>query len=306
MFDWNDLRYFLAVARTGSTMAASRDLKVSQATVSRRIGVLEAAVGTPLFVRKPSGYTLTPRGTAVLTEAELVEHSVLAFSAAIAAESRRLTGVVRLTTVEVLANDRIIPALPRFRTSHPDIQVEILTTDQYLDLVRGEADVAVRFGSRPDQDTLIIRHLLNLEETIYATRGLVDQFGIPASLAEIGSYPYVIIGTPQGLAFHDAWLGQIAPDLKIAHKASSMSALTASVKAGLGAAVLPCIQADSEPDLVRLFDPIPELMTPCWLVTTDAARRQPHIRAVMDFIIELFDQFRSDQSSRHGDVEPQG
>jgi DNA-binding transcriptional LysR family regulator len=140
MFDWNDLRFFLAVARTGSTLAASRQMTVSQATVSRRVGVLEQAVGTALFVRRPSGYRLTPRGEIMLPVAEAVEAAVTAFTDGIAAETRRLTGTVRITTVDVVANQWIIPALPAFRDQHPEVRVELDASDHYLDLARGEAD----------------------------------------------------------------------------------------------------------------------------------------------------------------------
>ncbi|MEW6577464.1 MAG: LysR family transcriptional regulator, partial [Pseudomonadota bacterium] len=95
MFDWNDLRFFLAVARTGSTLAAGRSLKVAQATVSRRITMLEEALGTPLFVRSPSGYTLSVRGQAMLPHAERVEREVEALQNSVAAEGRRLSGTVR-------------------------------------------------------------------------------------------------------------------------------------------------------------------------------------------------------------------
>jgi DNA-binding transcriptional LysR family regulator len=287
MFDWNDLRYFLAVARTGSTLGASKNMRVSQATVSRRITVLEEAVGTALFIRRPTGYTLTPRGEAMLPVAETVEASVAAFTDGIAAEARRLNGTVRLTMVEVSANEWIIPALPKLRARHPDIKLEILASDNYLDLVRGEADIAIRFGSKPEQESLIVRHLLDLQETVYATPEIANRYGYLSCLTDLKNYPVIAVGTPQGLAYMQDWLAESAPDAKITHHASSLPALVASAKAGLGVAVLPCVMGDQTPELVRLIPPIPELATPCWLVTSESARRQPHIRAVMDFIIDL-------------------
>jgi DNA-binding transcriptional LysR family regulator len=297
MFDWNDLRYFLAVARTGSTLGASKQLRVSQATVSRRITVLEEAVGTALFVRRPTGYTLTPRGEAMLPVAETVEASVVAFTDGIAAESRRLTGTVRLTTVEVSANEWIIPALPELRARHPDIKLEILASDNYLDLLRGEADVAIRFGNKPEQESLIVRHLLDLQETVYATAEIANRFGYLSRLSDLKNYPVIAVGTPQGLAYMQSWLAECAPDAEIVHHASSIPALVASAKAGLGVAVLPCVMGDQTPELVRLFEPIPELATPCWLVTSEAARQQPHIRAVMDFIIDIVGRMNQMQSN---------
>ncbi len=302
MFDWNDLRYFLAVARAGSTLAASRSLKVSQATVSRRIGVLETAVGTPLFVRKPSGYTLTPRGTAVLASAESVEGAVQTFSDTIAAESRRLTGVVRLTTVEAAANRWIIPALPAFNARYPDIRIEIDSSTEHLNLLRGEAEIALRFSSKPLDESLIARQLMQLEETVYASAALAAQIGMPKTVADLVTYPFILY-TGDGPAMLDEWVEEAVPGAVVAHRASSVFGVIAGIKAGLGVSVLPCLLGDDEPGLVRLLPPIPELTTPGWLITTDAARRQPHVRAVIDFLVETIQAAMAARTARQGAAE---
>ena len=284
MLDWNDLRYFLAVARTGSTLAASKQLKVSQATVSRRVTVLEDVIGVQLFVRKPSGYSLTPRGESVLPAAESVEAAILSFSDNIAAEARRLAGTVRLTTVESAANTWLIPALGLLRARYPDLRVEIITSDQNLDLLRGEADVALRFGRKPAEEALIVRHLTDMQEAFYANEELVSRLGLPESLAEMARYPLIASVDRDGLI--NQWLMENLPDAEIAHRANTLSSIIASVRSGIGASILPCLMGDDTRGLVRLLPPIAELTTPGWMVTTDAARRQPHIRAVIDFVVE--------------------
>ena len=284
MFDWNDLRHFLAVARSGSTLAASRSLRVSQATVSRRVTVLEQALGTPLFVRSASGYELTTRGRAALPAAEAIEAAVFAFDEGVKAESRRLSGEVRLTTVESAANAWVIPALKRLHASHPDIAVEIVTSDSNLDLARGEADVAIRFGARPTQETLIARHLTDLEECIYATRELAVELGRPVDYADLARYP-LVGNSGSRIGFGNEWIVANVPGARIVQRANTLSAIISSVRAGMGAAILPSLIGDDLNGLVRLTPPIPELSTACWLVTTDAARRQPHIRAVIDCVV---------------------
>ena len=284
MFDWNDLRYFLAVARSGSTLSASRNMKVSQATVSRRITVLEEAIGVQLFVRTPAGYRLTPRGEAVLGAAEAVEDSICAFTANIAMESRRLAGTVRLTTVESAANAWVIPALGLLRTRHPDIRVEVITTDDNLDLLRGDADLALRFGTRPTQEALIVRHLMDMEEAFYASEEMAERCGLPADLAELCRFPLVLNIDRNG--FVNNWVAENLPDAQIVHRANTLSGLIASVRSGIGASVLPCLMGDDLRGVVRLLPPIAELKTPGWMVTTDEARRQPHIRAVIDFVVD--------------------
>lgn len=283
MFDWNDLRHFLAVARTGSTLAASRGLRVSQATVSRRVTVLEEALGTPLFARSASGYELTARGRSVLPAAEAVEAAVLAFDEGVKAETRRLSGKVLLTTVESAANSWVIPALAALRAEHPEIEVEIVTTDTPLDLARGEADVAIRFGRRPTQETLVVRHLTDLEECFYASRDMVTRLGRPADFAELARYPMVAYSDDR-LGEIGEWITANVPSARIVQRANALSSIVAAVRAGVGAAVIPTILGDDVRGLVRLMPPIPPRST-CWLVTTDAVRRQPHVRAVIDCVI---------------------
>ena len=284
MFDWNDLRHFLAVARTGSTLAASRTLTVSQATVSRRVTVLEEGLGTKLFVRTASGYTLTERGRAVLPLAEAVEAAAIAFDESVKAESRRLSGRVLLTTVESAANAWVIPALALLRHDHPEIAVEIITTDTPLDIVRGDADVAIRFGTRPTQESLVVRHLADLDECFYANRDLVTRLGRPSSHAELARYPMVAY-SDERLGEIGAWIKDNVPDARVVQRANALSSIVAAVRAGVGAAVLPTIMGDAVRDLVRLMPPIPPRST-CWLVTSETARRQPHIREVIDRVVE--------------------
>ena len=170
MFDWNDLRFFLAVARTGSTLAASKSLNVAQATVSRRITMLEEGLGTALFLRSPSGYTLSVRGAAMLPHAEAVQREVEALQISVAAEGRRLSGTVRLTTVESAANMWLMPAIASFRAKHPAVMAEIIVDDRALDIARGEADIAIRFGNPPQDDSLVIRRIVELHESGYVQR----------------------------------------------------------------------------------------------------------------------------------------
>jgi DNA-binding transcriptional LysR family regulator len=297
MLDWNDLRYFLAVARTGSTLAASRTMKVAQATVSRRVSVLEEALGTPLFVRSPSGYTLSVRGEAMLPHAEAVEREVEALQNYVDAEGRRLSGAVRLTTVESAANVWLMPALAAFRARHPAVVAEIIVDDRALDLARGEADIAIRFGNPPQDDSLAIRRIIELRESVYAHREMVDQLGMPDSYEGLVRYPFIGFSGP-GVGQIDRWIATLGPDMQIVHRANTLSSVIAAVRAGMGAAVMPCLIGDTHSNLIRLFPPITELTTPGWLITTNAARQQPHIRALLDFIADFVKQSVAETEQR--------
>ncbi len=284
MLDWNDLRYFLAVARAGSTLAASKRMRVAQATVSRRIAVLEEALGAILFVRAPHGYSLTQRGEAILPAAETVEAAIESLNVVVDAERRRLTGIVRITTVEGAANEMVIPALGGFRALHPEVRAELIVTERNLDLTRGEADIAIRFGPRPTEDALIIRHLFDLEESVYCQREMVVRLGKPASYADLSRFPLIGFSPDIPSQISD-WYADVCADAEFVHRSNTLSGLIAAARSGLGASVMPCLIGDSMKDMVRLFPPVPELKTPGWLVTTDAARQQPHVRAMIDYLV---------------------
>lgn len=298
MFDWNDLRFFLAVARTGSTLAAGRSLKVAQATVSRRITMLEQGLGTPLFVRSPSGYTLSVRGQAMLPHAEAVEREVEALQNKVAAEGRRLSGTVRLTTVESATNVWLMPAIAAFRAQHPAVVAEIIVDDRALDIARGEADIAIRFGNPPQDESLVIRRIVELRESVYVRRDLADELGMPNSYEGLTRFPFISFAG-SGVGQIDRWVTSLGPDMQIAHRANTLSAVISAARAGMGAAVMPCLIGDALSNLVRLFPPIPELTTPGWLVSTAAGRQQPHIRALLDFIGDYVKQAVADTEARY-------
>lgn len=297
MFDWNDLRFFLAVARTGSTLSASRNLKVSQATVSRRIGVLEENLGIRLFVRSPSGYELSVRGQALLPHAEAVEREIGALQTSVAAEERRLSGTIRLTTVESAANVWVVPAIAAFRAQQPAVVCEVIVDDRTLDIARGEADVAIRFGNPPQDESLVIRRIVELHESVYVHRDMAERIGLPNDYAGLTRYPFVSLSGP-AVGDIDRWIAALGPDLQIVHRANTLSAVIAAVRAGLGAAIMPCLIGDTHSSMVRLFPPIAELTTPGWMITTQAARQQPHIRAMLDFVADYVRQSVAESERR--------
>ncbi|WP_281399776.1 LysR family transcriptional regulator [Sphingomonas rhizophila] len=144
MFDWNDLRYFIAVARVGSTLAAGRSMRVSQTTVSRRIAALEQSLGLLLFDRRQAGYALTPAGKQLLDRAIVVEQAALSFAEAAGFQSRDNSGTVRVTTSDIFSNTFLPPWLAELHEAHPDIRIELDECGTVRDLGAGEADVAIR------------------------------------------------------------------------------------------------------------------------------------------------------------------
>ena len=284
MFDWNDVRFLLAVAREGSTIAAARSLGVNQSTVQRRLAELEARLGQRLVERQASGYRLTDLGAAVLGQAAEVEAAALAFGQAVADLGRGRAGVVRLTCPEPIAV-RLMQAgfIARFQAASPGLTVEFVLSDAYVDLARGEADVALRSGDTDDA-VLVGRKIAESLWAVYASRDYVARRGAPASVAEMAAHP--LIGFEDSMARHRAviWLREVAPGAKFAAHSTSVLGLVSAAKAGVGVAALPMALGDAEADLVRVFGPVPEL-TRAWRVLAHPDQRHTaRVEAFFRFI----------------------
>ena len=168
--NWDDLRYFLAVARGGSTLGAGRTLGVSQTTVARRLAALESALGLVLFERRQAGYKLTPAGGALVAQAEAVEAAASSFADAAGAQSRDATGTVCLTMVELHAVT-ILPSILRdLHDAHPGLRIVLDTADLPRDLGAGEADVALRGGHVSAESGLVGRRIAPDPWTLYCSR----------------------------------------------------------------------------------------------------------------------------------------
>jgi DNA-binding transcriptional LysR family regulator len=285
MFDWDLIRYFLAVARSGSTLTAATALRESQPTVARRIAALEEATGACLFDRRRTGYKLTEQGQALLVEAEQTEAAALRFWDRAGAGTRRIAGTIRLTTFDVFANLLLGPALQRFSRLHPDVEVEVLVTDQVLDLDSGEADIAIRSGGRPTAGPYVSRRIGETDWTPFCSRAYASANGHPTSIEAINGH--VLIGGDGNLARLPAmqWLIANAPDSPVRYRANAVQSLAANVKSGLGISVLPCAFFSRDEELLPCIVPPPSaLRSSAWLITHERIKDAPHVRAMMNFL----------------------
>lgn len=277
--NWDDLRLFLAVARSGTLSGAARVLGVNHSTVFRRIGAFEQALGVRLFERLPNGYLLTPAGEELHEGALRVEDEIAGLSRKVTGQDLRLSGTVRVTTIDMLAFGLLPRHLAGFRKLYPGIEIELIVGNATLNLSRREADVALRVGNEPPEN-LVGRRVGRLVFATYA------------------SAEYCSDNTETDLAQHD-WIGfdaehaalvrrfsSFLPEVRPTLRANSVAAALAAAKAGLGLAPLPCGIADLEPDLVRIA-PLPDDFTlDLWLLTHEDLRRTARIRAFLDFLAE--------------------
>lgn len=281
MFEWDDLKYLLAVAQRGSTLAAARHLGVNQSTVQRRLGELEKRIGLRLVERLPNGYRLTAAGSALLPAAEQVAASIETFrqKAAEAAQA----GVLRLTCPEPIAI-RLAQSqfVERFHDRHPGIRIQFVLTDRYVDLAKGDADVALRSGDT--EGDLIGRKVADSLWAVYASRDYVERNGAPDSIAALKDHP--LIAFDESVADHrlSMWLREIAPDAQPSARTNSVLGLVSAAKAGVGIAVLPTALGDAEADLVRVLGPIPALSRAWRLLAHPDVRDLPKVAMFFDFV----------------------
>lgn len=285
VYDWDDLKPFLAVARHGSTVAAAKALGVSQATVHRRLAELERRLGCQLVQRHPGGYRLTKLGTDALARAERVEDAAAAFARQILASKNDLRGIVRLTCPEAFGS-RLMRSglLDRFHAQHPEIAVELALSDRSLDLGKGQADIAIR-AEEPRDPNLFGRKIADSQWAMYASETYVARRGRIERLQDLARH--AVVGFDGELADHRAglWLRSVAPKARIAARCSSLPALLLAARSGSGVALLPTVVGDSEGDLVQVFGPVREVVTPFYLLMHRDLRRTPHVRALFDFIV---------------------
>ncbi len=276
--DWNDVRVFLAVARHGSLRAAGRALGLSQPTIGRRLAAFEATFGGPtLFDRLPEGLHLNSAGAALLPAAGQVELAALALERRRAATSPALSGTVRVSVGEWAAS-----FLARYLTGAagtalpPGITLELVESQQTVNLARREADLALRHHP-PESGDLYITKAGVFACAVYRRRG-----------AEGGAW---VTYTEEQAHYPTArWVQERLREngSTVALRASSMPMQSAAICAGAGRGILPCFIGDSDPLLERLSPPVPEIAAEHWIIMHRDLRRATCVRAVGDWIRQLF------------------
>lgn len=275
--DWDDIKLFLALMRTGNVRAAAATLGVSHSTVARRVDAMEEKLAVRLFERLPTGYVATQVGEDMMEVAEHVEDELEALERRIVGHDSRLSGRIRVTMVDALATNLLMPHLAAFTQKYPEIDLEVPVAYEEADLDRREADVALRFTRNPPAH-LIGRRLLTCATAAYASHEYLDGHDTRDSTATRW------IGFGERKPF-PKWVKESAfPDIPAKGQFVNLLVQLAACKAGVGIAMLPCFLGESEPSLRRLspgkLDPAFEL----WLLTHRDMRTSARIRAFSEFI----------------------
>ena len=283
MIDWDDLRFFLAIARNGSLTAAARELAVAQSTVGRRLATLEASLGVRLLHRTPDGYVLTLAGESVSGQARRVEAEALAVERTVGGRDARLEGVVRVTCAETIAAHILAPCFAALQDRHPDILIELVPDPRELSLSMREADIAVRL-IRPVQNDLIVRRIGRLAFGLYAGSGYGQRHGLPDFEAGCIGHRYMVLVDDISGAAQTRWLEAMTGGARLGFQTTSHEALQRAARSGAGLACLARFRADADPALCAVATPTPAPPTDVFLVVHKDNRGTPRVRATLNAI----------------------
>lgn len=285
MLDWDDLRFFLALARHGSLSAAAKDLHVAQSTVGRRLVSLEANLGVRLLNRTPDGYAPTQAGEGVRAHAERLEAEALSLERTVGGRDVRMAGLVRVTCPEAVATHILAPGLASLHSEQPDIMIELIPNPRELSLSMREADISVRLR-KPDQHDLVVRRIGTIAFGVYASASYLDMHGGVAFGDGCPGHHLITQSEDMKDSSVAGWLSDHAPRARVAMQTSSHEAAVMSAIHGGGLACLARFRADREPALQRLATPLPVPTASIWLVVHRDNRQTPRIRAVLTHITE--------------------
>ncbi len=284
MSNWEDLRFFGAIARTGSLSGAARELHVNHSTVFRRLKALESRLGVRLFDRLQGRYILTPAGEAMNSGVERVHNEIDALERQMLGQDHQLAGEIRLATTDALAQNYLQPHLLSFHQRYPGVRIELLCSNLFFDLSKREADIALRPTNNPPGH-LIGRELARSSWAVYGAPAYLDGRDAPREEADLKAHTLIAGDSSLSAVPANRWLQACAADA-VAMQADSFVTQWSAARAGFGLAVLPCVLADRESGLVRVLGPIKELETGLWLLTHPDLRQTTRIRAFVAWLGE--------------------
>ncbi|WP_394838778.1 LysR family transcriptional regulator [Pendulispora rubella] len=279
---WDDLRFFLAIARHKTRTAAAAALCVDATTVGRRIRALERRFDARLFARGPNGLVLTPAGLALAPRAEAVESQVLAAEGALGGADSRLEGMLRITSSEGLSSYVLAPRLVEFRREHPAIRISICAENRTLDLVRHEADVAVRLF-RPREPSLVARRVGALALHLYASDEYLRRAGPLRKLRDLAAHDWVGFDASLDRTPPSRWMHEHATASRCVLRSNSTTVVLAACAAGHGIAMAPACFTKHFLGLERVLPKV-ALEAEVWAVTHPDLYPSARVKALLAWL----------------------
>ncbi len=284
-FDWNTARAFLVTAEEGSLPAAARALGMAQPTLGRQVDGLEQELGVVLFERVGRGLTLTPSGTELLDHVRGMGEAAGRVSLTALGQSQALEGSISISASEIYATALLAPVIAKLRAEEPGIHVEIVVSNHASDLLRREADIAIRHF-HPTEPDLIAKKIGMADAILYAAPSYVEKLGHPTKPYDLRHADFVNIDRNGMMLKGLNSLGLGLAEANFPLLTESYLVMWELVKQGAAIGILDAYIGDAEPDVVRVLPDLEPLSFPIWLVAHRELTTSRRIRRVFDFLIE--------------------
>ena len=288
--NWDKLRIFHKVAQAGSFTHASDALSLSQSAISRQISALEDALGTPLFHRHARGLILTEQGEILFETADAMAGRLSEASSRLTDSKHAPAGPLRITTTVGLGSAWLAIRLDRFMDQYPDIELELILSNDELDIAMRQADCAIRLR-QPQQPELIQRRLFTVHFHVYANRDYLDRFGVPKIPRDLDDHRIVIWGEEAPAYLQDVnWLATVDTEQgskrRAALKINSLLAIKRAVQRGAGLAVLPDYSISDTTPLVRIMEDVTMPSFDTYFVYSSELRNSARLKVFRDFLLQ--------------------
>ena len=279
MLSWDDFRYVKAIADTRSLGGAAAELSVNHSTVFRRLAQIEKQLGSRLFERSRAGYALTPCGEEMVRLAERMGEDIVTFERQVTGHDLRPSGELRITTNDTVLVHLMTQVFADFRRAYPEIVLDVVVSNQALNLSKRDADVAVRATDRPPE-ALIGRRAAGIAWAVYAQAEKAPE---SFDIADARNADWIGFGDNLANLKAAKWLGEHAAPARIVYRINTVLGLAEAAAAGIGLGLLPCFIGAATAGLTRVTPPIAELANGIWLLTHPDLRQTARVRAFMDF-----------------------
>lgn len=288
--NWDDVRMFLAIARSGQILAASRRLGINHATLGRRVTALEEGLRTRLLIRRTNGCELTPEGEIFFRAAERMETEMLAAQASTGRIDTAVAGTVRIGAPDGFGVSFLASRLGRLTRRHPDLKLQLVPVPRSFSLSQREADIAITI-ERPEQGRLVSSKLTDYTLGLYASKTYLDQSGTPETVEALRAHPR--IGYVEDLIFSPSlnFTGEVMRDWDASFEISSAIGQTEAVRSGAGIGILHDYVARQSSELRRVLPDI-VIRRSYWTTYHETTRDLIRLRTVVDFLKELVDEER--------------
>ncbi len=283
--DWNQLKAFLETAETGSLSAAARKLGLTQPTLSRQVAAIERRMGVTLFERVGKAMALTPTGLDLLEHARTMGTSAEALLLAATGRSQAVGGVVSVSATDVVAAHLLPPLTRQLRDKEPGIAIEVISSNALSDLLRREADIAIRHV-KPEQPDLIARLIREATANFYASEDWVKVHGHPRRAEEAARLPFVGSDRSGQFLAHLRQHGLPLSEANFSCYSDHSMAHWALVRQGMGIGAMMDEIARDTPGIIRVLDEVPPVRFPIWLVTHRELRTSRRIRVVFEALAQ--------------------